>query len=246
MKSILAISLCFLEIASAHFLDLKSDEFSDEFIVIWQAEFIMVALLGLLSDGGQRDRSILTVFVIWFGWIFITDWAVIEASALLVEYEAVIFSALVFWAMVRLYYFTSDPLSKDTVCIVFYRGNRAPFLSSLAALIGLPFSSVAVAMGEFVLMASKKGHMVIADSKVLNSRDFVCIDTGVKAQPEITEAAFNCAGAPTKSMGFRTKCVSNLLPVLKQIGYAPRTIFHKIPSIFYSQCVKLAHLRESV
>lgn len=238
MKAALAIAICLFELAVTHFLDLTSGEF----IAIWQAEFIMVALLGLLSDGGHRDRSILTVFVLWFGWIFVTDWAIIEAPALLVEYEAAIFSALVLWAMVRPYYFISADLSKDTVCIVFYRGDRAPLLSSLASLIGLPFSSVAVAVGEFVLMASKKGHMVIADSKVLNSRDFVCIDTGVKGVSEITEAAFNCAGTPTKSMGMlRMKCVANLMPVLKEIGYAPKTVFHNIPSLFYFQCVEQAH-----
>lgn len=239
MKAALAIALCSIEITVAHLLEISGAEF----MAVNQIELALLALLGLLSDGGQRDRSILTVFVLWFGWIFVTDWAIIEASPLLIEYEAVIFSALVFWAMVRPYFFASDSVSEDTVCIAFYHGTKAPFLSSLSSLIGLPFSSVAVLAGGLAVRASSAGRMVAVDWRGVLEGDFVCVDTGVKCSSATSAAIRACTGASTKSAGLRMRCVANLMPILKEIGYEPRTIFHKIPSIFYFQCVRRASER---
>ena len=237
MKAVLVAALCLIEIAVAHLLALPSEEF----ITIWQAELVILAVLGLLSDGGRRDRSVLTIFFLWFTWILITDWAIIEVPALLVEYEAVIFSALVLWAMIRPYYFSSDPVSESTVCIAFYRGTQAPLLSSLSSLIGLPFSSVAVLAGGLAVRASSAGRMVAVDWRGVLEGDFVCVDTGVKCSSAISEAIRACTGVSTKSAGLRMKCIANLIPILKEIGYEPKTIFHKIPSIFYFQCVRQAN-----
>lgn len=233
-----AIALCAIELAAHYVFTLSTLDYA----IVGQVELMLLAAIGLLSDGGRRDRSILTIFVMWFGWIALTDWAPGLVSDLVVQYETVVFSMLVMWAITRPYFFTSDARSDSTVCIMFYRGTKAPFLSTLSSILGLPFSSVAIVAGDKVLRASGSGKMVLTDARALDGGDFIRIDTGIPVSDAIASAMYKCEGKPTRAYGlFRSRCVANLSQVLKEIGYEPKSAFHKIPSIFYFQCVKQAH-----
>jgi len=238
MISIVAIVLCGIELSVAHMLDLSLWKY----MTVGQVELVFLAIMGVLSDGSQRDRSVMMVFVVWFGWIAATDWYTFEINPLLVQYEAALFSAIVFWALARPYFYPSDEYKPGNVCIAFYKGTNAPFLSSLASLAGLPFASVAIVTGVTALRASGGGKMVVSDAKALLGHDFVLIDTGIQCTPPVIEAIKACVGKPTRSFGiFSTRCVANLFPVLKVIGYEPKSVFYNIPSIFYFQCVRKAH-----
>lgn len=115
-------------------------------------------------------------------------------------------------------------------------------MSSLASLVGLPFASVAIVTGATALRASGSGKMVISDAKALLGSDFILIDTGKQGTPPVIQAITDCVGKPTQSFGmFRTRCIANLMPVLKIIGYEPRNWFYFIPSIFYFQASRQAH-----
>ena len=239
MFALAAASICLLELSAAHYMALSAEVF----YMAWQIELVLLVVLGLSSDGGQRDRSVLLAFFLWFGFLAATDWALMSPPPLLVQYEAVVFTVLVCWALARPYFFASDTSNEGTVHIAFYKGAHAPILSSFSALFGLPFASVSIIAGATALRASGRGVMVISDARAMyTGNDYVLIDTGIEPGPDFFAAMADCQGKPTKALGFlRMRCVANLSPLLKIIGYEPRTIFHRIPSIFYFQCVRQAH-----
>ena len=241
MFAFTAAAICLLELSAAHYMALSAEVF----YMAWQIELVLLVVLGLSSDGGQRDRSALLAFFLWFGFMAATDWALIAPPPLLVQYEAVAFTVLVCWALMRPYFFASTASNGRTVHIAFYKGAHAPILSAISALFGLPFASVSIVAGNTAIRASGRGVMVISDARAMFAGDdYVLVDTGFEPGPDFFAAMADCQGKPTKTLGFlRMRCVANLSPLLKLLGYEPRTIFHKIPSIFYFQCMRLAHGR---
>ena len=237
MMAFAAILLCAIELSLAHLLNLPIEQY----FTVWQIELVLLAFVGLKSDGSQRDRSVLAIFLLWFGWIAATDWSIGYAEPLLVQYEAAIFSSLVLWALIRPYFYTTADLSQrgENVYIGFYQGTRAPFLSSLAALIGLPFSSMVIVAGETMLRSSGNGKMVVNNPAILAPEDYIFIDTGKKASTDMFKALAKCVGKSTKSFGiFRIKCVRNCEPVLELLGLKPKSWWYYMPSIFYRQAVR--------
>lgn len=228
------IAFCGVELFASHFIF-----WGDSFDINLLSGFI-TACAWVASTASQRDKSVSVVIIIWWAWSLATD-RIIEAQTA-VSMEASVMVVCVFWALVRPYFYPSDERRERNVCIAFYKGSHAPFLSSIASLFGLPFSSVAIVTGVTALRASGCGKMVISDARLITGDDFVFIDTGIACTPKVIRAIAECTGKPTKSFGvFRTKCVVNLVPVLKIIGYEPDNFFYKIPSIFYFQCVRKAH-----
>ncbi|MCK5444694.1 MAG: hypothetical protein KAI73_03670 [Rhodospirillaceae bacterium] len=235
MMALAAILICAIELSLAHLLNLSSEQY----FTVWQIELVLLAIVGLESSGSQRDQSVLAIFLLWFGWIAATDWAIDYAEPLLVQYEAAIFSSLILWALARPYLYPSAELVGENVFIGFYQGTHAPFLSSLGALIGLPFSSIVIASGTIVLRSSKFGKLVTNNIAVVDNGNYVFVDTGVKATPEIFATMAKCSGQPTKAFGiFRTNCVKGCGPVLELLGLKPKNWAYYLPSIFYYQAVR--------
>lgn len=234
MIALLAILICVVEMSIAHVIDLSSYET----MILWQIEIVVIAAIGLLSNTSQRDKSILTVLVLWFSWIAASDWMITYAHPLFVQYDSLFFSTLIMWALFRPYFYVSADLSLrgDNVYIGFYQGAHAPFLSSLGALFGLPFSSMIIVAGDTVLRSAGTGKMTINSTAAIKRGSYTFIDTGHVATKEVFEEIAKCVDRPTKAFGvFRTKCIRNCEPVLSLVGLKPKTWFHKIPSIFYYQ-----------
>ena len=235
----IAIAICALELLFPHLYEMAS---VDAYYSVWQFEMVLLCVAAIFSDGSQRDRSVLTVFLLWQSWLLASDWLVDSTYAAYGSLEATAFTALVLWALARPYFFQSATRTDRTVHIAFYNGSHAPLLSSLGALFGLPFSSVAIIAGNTAIRASRCGKMVVNNANVFTERDFVFVDTGIEPGAKFFEVLAGIAGKPTKGYGiFRVKCIDNLTPLLEIMGYVPKTIFHKIPSIFYYQCIRQAN-----
>lgn len=245
MFAFVALLLCAVDIAATHLMDLSHAEYG----VVFQVYIALLCALSVLAKDTQRDKSVLSVLLIWAVFVLATDQFDLDLPNSLLTYESAIFTSFVIWAMIRPYFYPSDEYKPGNVCIAFYKGTNAPFLSSLASLVGLPFASVAIVTGATALRASGSGKMVLSDAKALLGSDFVLIDTGKQGTPSVIQAISECVGKPTRSFGlFRTRCIANLMPVLKVIEYEPTKFLgqskftpYKIPSIFYFQCVRKAH-----
>ena len=237
MISLLVIFICLVELSTAHVIDLTVYQT----LILWQIEIVIVAAIALVSEPTQRDKSILTIILLWFAWVAASDWLIPYAYPLLVQYDSAIFSFSVLWALTRSYFYTSADISirNENVIIGFYQGTHSPLISSLGALIGFPFSSMVIVAGETVLRSSGCGHMTLNNRAILQPKDYVFIDTGVEADEETFKIIAGCVGKPTKSFGiFRTKCIRNCEPVLALVGLKPKSWWHCIPSIFYYQVVR--------
>ena len=216
----------------------------DEYIIVFQAYIVLLSLGAVVSDGSQRDRSIITVLFVWSLWVLVTDQLSFDVPDVVLSWEATLFTVFVVWAIVRPYFYVSADLAarREHVLIGFYHGTRAPLLSSVGALMGLPFSSVLVVAGDTILRASGNGKMVINNTSALREDEYTFIDTGVVATPEIFKAISLCVGRPTKVLGlFRTRCIHNCEPILGLLDLKPKSWFHQIPSIFYYQVVRTSN-----
>lgn len=239
MLPIIALLLCAINITTAHLMSLQYDEY----VVVFQAYIALLCLGAVVSDGSQRDKSILTVLLIWEVWILTTDQFNIGLPDVVLSLESAFFTSFVLWAIARPHFYPSDQRSELNVCIAFYKGSHAPLISSIGALFGLPFASVAIVAGATVLRPSGSGKMTITNGMALHKDDFVFVDTGIECTPEIIKQIALCSGKPTTVLGiFRVKCVANIMPVLRLMkGYEPKNWLYRIPSIFYYQCVRQAH-----
>ncbi len=228
----LSISICVSELWATYMGELPIETGA----FFWQVMAVLIILLGLFSEDTQRDKSVLAVMAMWFSWVMLTDLWPEYLPASITGIETMAFSFLVLWALARQYFYPSVELVGENIFIGFYQGTRAPLLSSLGALIGLPFSSMVVVAGETVLRASGNGKMVLNNRAALRFNDYVFVDTGFKATPESFTEIAKCVGKPTTTFGiFRTKCIKNCEPILELLGLKPRSWAHQMPSVFFYQ-----------
>lgn len=235
MFALSAILICAIEILASHFIT------TDYSYDLTQIEVFLVSIMAVKSERTQMHNSVFAIFIIWFGYILTTDRWFSNAPLFFASYEATILSIIITWAFIRPYFYVSADLSArgENVLIGFYQGTRAPFLSSVGALLGLSFSSVIIVYGETVLRSSGSGKMVLNTPSAVSRGDYTFINTGKKVTPKIIEATAKCVGKPTKAFGiFRTKCVHNCEPVLEMLELKPKSFFHRMPSIFYYQVVR--------
>ncbi|MCK5013223.1 MAG: hypothetical protein KAS66_05345 [Candidatus Omnitrophica bacterium] len=217
----------------------------DEYLIVFQAYIALLCVAALVSKDTQRDKSALSVLAIWAIWILLTDQFNLNLPDFLLSIEAFAFSFFVLWALIRPYFYASADLSQrgENVYIGFYQGTHAPLLSSLAALFGLPFSSIVIVAGDKVLRSSGAGKMVINNTSLLRKGDFILVDTNKPATKDIIDAIIKCDGLPTRAFGvFKTKCVRNCEPILELLGLKPKSWPYYLPSIFYYQAVRGSHV----
>ena len=102
-----------------------------------------------------------------------------------------------------------------------------------------------IVAGETVLRSSGNGKMVVNNPAILAPEDYIFINTGKKANPDIFKALAKCVGKSTKSFGiFKTKCIQNCAPVLEILGLKPKSWFYCVPSIFYYQVIGGNHVHK--
>lgn len=235
MLPALALSLCVIDFLKSHSMYLAGLEDG----VFFQGYIVLLCCAGVVSNGSQRDRAILTALLIWAIWVLATDQSSLQIPGFAVTLESAVFSALVFWAIARPYTIPSQAIDPSNVCIAFYHGNRAPLLSSLSALIGLPFASVSIVAGATALRPDKCGKLVITDARAYDrSPHHTIIDTGVEADAGVLKVMTDTVGAQVRVGPFRIGCIKALRPVLDHIGIAPASLFHYIPSIYFYQAAR--------
>jgi len=231
MFPFVAILICIVEITATHFYGASQERYA----IFYQSEIVLLTALGIFSHGRKR-KPVLTVFAVWFSWIFISDWYPEYVHDIFGNYEAIIFSFMVILTLVKPYHSISHEINNKNVCLAFYGGEKAPLLSTLSALVGLPFSSVAVIAGGNVLRPHN-GVLRLTPAKDFKHPEYTIIDTGVPVTTEIELEMGRVVGNSVKRFGLGMGCVSELSPVLEMVGIRPKSI---IPSIFYYQAVKHA------
>lgn len=235
MFAAIAILICAIEVFASYFTQ------AGYYYDLMQLEILLVAIAALFSERTQRDNSVFAIFIIWFAWIITTDRMVDQLPLAITTFEAPVLAIAVFWALARPYFYPSADLAQrgENVYIGFYHGPHAPFLSSLAALIGLSFSSMVIVAGDKVLRASGVGKMMLSPAAILNEDDYVFIDTKKVADENTFVIMSRCKDKPTKAFGiFRTKCIRNCEPVLELLDLKPKSWPYLVPSVFYYQVVK--------
>lgn len=226
------IIACSLAITNAHLLeDIDS-------LLMFQVGFLLLSGMAAFSNGSMKHRSVLDIMFLWSLWILITD-QISFIPPVIAAFETVLWVGLIGWVYVRPYKHISMPISSENVCIAFYGGPNAPFLSRIASHIGYAFSSVAVVVNGVGARPSKsRGRMVETTPGALSAKGYVFIDTGIKCTPEMVGKLKSILGTKTGYGLFRFKCLSNLLPLLECLGqdWIPKGKLH-LPSKYFKQCV---------
>lgn len=228
--------ICILEFVNSHLLNVLTS-FANA--TLMQAEFALAMGAIAFSKNTMRERSVLDIIFIWAVWILATDW-VPYFPPMLASIETGVFVALLAWVYFRPYRFIAANANTENVCIAFYGGPDAPFLSRMASHFGFPFSSVALVCYDKAIRPSKAtGTMVETNPEVLKARGYVMVDTGIARTPEIYGKMLDVIGTRTGYGIFRTKCLINLSPVLKELGseWEPAG-WPTIPALYYRQCVR--------
>lgn len=205
-----------------------------QYDILFQLEYVLLAVVAFSSTGSHRDRSAISILLIWAAWTLLTDQFNLDISGIILSYESVFFSVLVLWILARPYSYISDIPNEDYVSIAFYQGRKAPIVSELSALIGLPFSSISIVVGEFVLRPSK-GILRMGESRALKQSDYVFVNTKIPVNRNVFNAIRKQAGAPIK---LGSGCVAAMAETLKVIGLPLKTWTDNIPSLFYYRVVK--------
>lgn len=235
MFFICVLALCILEFSNSHLMDNGAYAQS----VIMQAELVLVLGAAVFSKNTMPERSVIDIIFLWAMWILLTDWLP-YFPPILASIETGIFFAMLAYVYFRPYRFIQTPIKTENVCIAFYGGPNAPFLSRLASHVGFPFSSVALVVNGVVVRPSKAtGAMVESTSTVLKDKGYVLIDTGIKSTPEIYGKMKSIVGTNTSNGLLRTKCLKNMTPVLECLGreWQPKG-WPVIPSLYYKKCVR--------
>jgi len=234
--SILVFSLLLLEVTNSHFLSYIPVEIS---MSIMQIEAVILIGLGAFSSGSMRDRSVIFAAFIWMSWILLTDQVNFFPSSL-AAVETAGFSILIAWVYFRGYDHIQGEIKPNTVCIGFYGGDNAPILSFLASIFGFPFSSVAVCLGDVATRPSKARRCMVKTTKLaLEKKGYLFIPTNVYVTAEMIGALNKVVGSSTGYGFLRTKCVTNIKPILSLIGprWSP-TVRATFPGVYYRQCVR--------
>lgn len=235
MFSALTFGLCLLAVLNAHFLD------DLDVILLFHINAFLLVGMGAFSSGSMRDRSVLFAAFIWEAWVLATDQLSYFPSWLAAS-ETVAFVFLVGWVYFRQYEHLQAPIKPSTVCIGFYGGDNAPILSFFASIFGFPFSSVAVCVGDVATRPSKSRGIMVQTTKVaLEKKGYIFIPTNVYVNAEMIGTLNKICGEKTGYGFMRTKCVTNLKPLLALIGpqWTP-TLRATLPGVYYRQCVKAA------
>lgn len=232
-----ALALCTIDLVAGHFLTYPSSHYD----IVFQAYIATLALAGAVSNGSQRDRSIMTALFLWAAWVLITDQTPYATPPVYSTLESAAFTMLVFWAIVRPYTIPSHQYNPETVCLAFYHGDNAPLWSSLSALIGLPFASVAVLANGYALHPDRRaGLLVQSDADTVQRSGFyTIIDTGVEPGTLFCAAFDKAIGTSVKIGTLRIGCLKALRPVLNCINMAPTGIFQYIPSVFFYRALRV-------
>ncbi len=230
------LALCILEFSNSHLLNSLN---VDQSFLISQVELALVLGAAVFSKNTMPERSVMDVIFLWALWILSTDWLPYFPPTL-ASIETGIFIAILAYVYFRPYRFIQTPIEPENVCIAFYGGPNAPFLSRLASHTGFPFSSVALVVNGAAVRPSKAtGGMVGATPAILKAKGYVMIDTGIKSTPEIYGKMKSIIGTKTGYGFLRTRCLKNMMPVLECLGpeWQPER-WPVIPSLFYKQCVR--------
>ncbi len=206
---------------------------------LFEVQYVAMALIAFYAKPTQRDRSVISVLLIWAVWVLATDWPAFNFPPIYVNFEAAAFSALTLWALFRPYNYASHDAMSPNVKIGFYQGKNKHLLSSLGALIGLPFSSIAIISGGHAIRAGHGGVIREVQAISLHGGDYVFVDTGVPATQELIAALKSLVGAKIK---FRTGCVVSMEKVLVRLGYTLKW-YDYVPSLFYKTALKKGALK---
>jgi len=236
--SFLVFSLLLMEVMNSHFLSYIPVEIS---MAIMQIEAVILIGLGAFSSGSMRDRSVIFAAFIWMSWILLTDQVNFFPSSL-AAVETAFFVVLIARVYFRGYDHIQGEIKRDTVCIGFYGGDNAPTLSFFSSILGFPFSSVAICVGDLATRPSKaRGRMVKTTKFALEGKGYLFIPTNVYVTPEMVGVLNKIVGTSTGYGLLRAKCVTNLKPLLALLGpqWIP-TIRATLPGVYYRQCVRNA------
>jgi len=204
-----------------------------------QAIVFLVAICGLCcaKQPSHRSVSAMTLIVAYTGFsaLYFPIWFKLAAAGLCLS--------VVLWVGSRPESFRSDPQTDENVMLAFYQGEHGSLLMLLFSIVGLPVRSMSIVVGnEWIKLCSGSPIVESVPAEGLDKSKYVLIDTGVKIDDSITNAAAEAVGAPARTEGslwLRIRCIAAVVPFLKVLGreYVPKWPWECIPSIYFYRCV---------
>lgn len=202
-----------------------------------QIQLLTACLLGTIASINPSPKRKSAMIVLLFGTLMLLLTNVVHDYVYWIEISLYAFGLL--WAAARPYEFISDPVTEDTVCLVFYKQNGGSWLMHVLSLIGLPMASMSIiAEGRWLKLVIGNPGLEIHPAEDLDCGKYVVVDTGVKITEKIRATITNLNGEPAvnkKSLFLRVRCIAAVKHLLAEIGveWRPRTVIQQIPSMYF-------------
>ena len=188
----------------------------------------------LIKSSNYEALSVCCVMILYKFYIMFTDFFMIEKVMLIVYIENIILILFVIFQSSKDYNVDSDEISKNTVCLVFYKPKT--FKQYITSTLGLPFSSVgAIIKSNIYIM--EYGKSTIQEKKYDEDKikeRYLVIDTkvNVKDVQNIIPFLLKQRARQFKTLYLRYNCLRGLIPLLNIMGYKWKYRGEVFPSIY--------------
>ena len=205
-----------------------------------QLQILIALMCGMMAatNTTAKRKAVMIILFLGASMVFFTGMC-LDVADWVYWIEIIIYTVGIIWAGARPYEFISDPINKDTVCILFYKANSGSWLMHTFSLIGLPVSSMSIVCGDYWLkLVRSRPGLEIHVPQNIDSKYYIVVDTGIKKTDRIMDIMRDLQGTPAVSLGsfgLRVRCIAVVKPLLKEMGseWVPKTILQKIPSLYF-------------
>jgi len=135
-----------------------------------QIELVILALCGCFTI----RKSLWIFLTVFYFWVFVSD-LLFSFSTYYVVTEVVVSAMIIYWLCKRPEKIPSDPPS-DTVQFAFRYGKKSPLIAKIASFIGLRVTSIAIIIGDEVILPNQ-GKLEKHSRSIL--KNWIKLDTGV-------------------------------------------------------------------
>lgn len=208
-----------------------------------QVQLVIACVCGAMVAIRPNPKRKSAILILLLGSVFvlITQILTINIPDIVYWLGIIVYSFGITWAGCRPYEFLSDELTKDTVCLVFYKANSGSWLMHVLSIFGLPVSSMSIiADDRWLKLVVGEPALQLERAIEFEPSRYVVIDTGVKITDEIIRRLWECRGRSAiskNSLFLRVRCIAIIKDFLKSLGPEWNPGFIKLPSIYFYKAV---------